>query len=151
MSRSICEALRVPATEKGAGIMSQTLTIPCELPALNETIDASKRHFAAYAKQKRKYTSLVATLARTQLKPTDGRTHLSFSWYCRNQRKDPDNVAAGKKLVLDGLVAAGILKNDGWKQIEGFSDAFYIDRKQPRVEVRINEKMERDTTQRKDP
>ena len=37
------------------------------------------------------------------------------------------------------LVSAGVLKNDGWNDIEGFSDRFYIDKANPRVEVEITE------------
>jgi hypothetical protein len=36
-------------------------------------------------------------------------------------------------------VAAGVLKNDGWNDIEGFNDRFYIDKANPRVEVEITE------------
>ena len=74
---------------------TQRLTIPCELPSLNEAIAESKRHWSRYAKQKREFTAMVASLARRQLRPVGaGRLHLSFVWYCRNRRKDPDNIAA---------------------------------------------------------
>ena len=72
-------------------------------------------------------------LARRQLCPIrSGRVHLSFVWFCRNRRKDPDNISsAGRKIILDGLVSAGILQNDGWK----FSDSFEVGRDQPREVV----------------
>ena len=34
---------------------------------------------------------------------------------------------------------AKILENDGWKQIAGFEDRFYVDRKNPRIVVEIEE------------
>ena len=40
---------------------------------------------------------------------------------------------------LDALVETGVLRNDGWSEIEGFSDDFALDPKNPRVEVTIEE------------
>ena len=39
----------------------------------------------------------------------------------------------------DGLVTAGILANDLFRWIMGFSDAFEVDKNSPRVEVTIDE------------
>ena len=119
-------------------MQTQTLIIPCELPDLNTTLSESKRHWSKYSQLKREYTALVAALARRQLRPVvSGRVHLSFVWYCRNRRKDPDNVCSAKKFIIDGLVSADILQNDGWKQVVGFSDSFEVDRDKPRVAVEL--------------
>lgn len=32
-----------------------------------------------------------------------------------------------------------VLKNDGWKEITGFSDEFFVDVNNPRIEVEIEE------------
>ena len=48
-----------------------------------------------------------------------------------------DNIASAKKFVIDGLVEADILADDGWRQVSGFSDTFEIDKVNPRVEVEI--------------
>ena len=53
------------------------------------------------------------------------------------RRRDLDNVAFAKKFIQDSLVHAGVLVNDGWNQIEGFTDDFAVDPKNPRVEVTI--------------
>lgn len=119
--------------------MTQQLIIPHELPDLNTTIAESKRHWSRYSKLKREYTDLVAALARRKLRPVfSGRVHLEFVWYCRNRRKDPDNICSAKKFVIDGLVSAGILQDDGWKQVSSFSDTFEIDKVNPRVEIVID-------------
>lgn len=116
----------------------QTLVLPFELPGLNETIAASKAHWSAYAREKKLYTDIVAFFAR-KLKPIRGRVRIDFVWYCRDKRRDPDNIAAGgRKIVLDGLVAAGRLEGDGWRQIAGFSDSFTVDKENPRIELTIN-------------
>ncbi len=62
-----------------------------------------------------------------------------YKWYSKDQRKDTDNVAFSKKFINDGLVNAKILIDDSRKYVSGFSDEFYIDKKNPRVEVIIEQ------------
>ena len=50
-----------------------------------------------------------------------------------------DNIAFAKKFIQDALVETGVLRNDGWSEIEGFTDNFALDPKNPRVEVTIEE------------
>lgn len=107
-----------------------TLFVPGPLPGLNELIAAAKgrggRGFA-YAKLKRSWTDTVILLARAaKLQPVQ-RVRLSFRWQERNRRRDPDNVAAGgRKLILDGLVKAGVLPGDGWECVAGWDDEFTV-------------------------
>ena len=105
---------------------------------MNATLAAAKRHWSIYAKEKRRLTQAVALLAKVQqLKPVK-RAVIRFTWYEKNKRRDPDNIsAAGKKPILDGLVEAGVLKDDGWSVIQGLEDRFIIDKVWPRVEVTI--------------
>ena len=65
--------------------------------------------------------------------------HLTFHWICKSKAKDMDNIAFAKKFILDGIVLAGALSNDGWSEIDGFSDKFSIDKKNPRIEIEIKE------------
>ena len=51
--------------------------------------------------------------------------------------KDKDNIAFSKKFIQDALVLEGIIPGDGWKNIEGFVDNFFIDKQNPRIEVTI--------------
>lgn len=57
-----------------------------------------------------------------------------------NKRRDLDNISSfGRKVIQDALVQAKVLKNDGWKNIIRFSDDFYLDPDNPRIEVDIEE------------
>jgi Holliday junction resolvase RusA-like endonuclease len=106
-----------------------------QLPGLNEIIDAAKSHWSVYREMKRTYEQAVAWSAK-QIQPF-GRAYLDITWYEPNRKRDLDNIAAGKKFLLDGLQTAGKIENDGWKQIAGFSDTFAVDKRNPRVEVEI--------------
>jgi len=113
------------------------IVIPGELPDLNTIIDESKKHWAEYSRIKRKYTDMVAWLAKGKGKFK--KIDLDITWICRNKRKDKDNIAAGVKFILDGLVQANVIENDGWKQIGDIVHRFEVDKDNPRIEVRIKE------------
>ena len=61
---------------------------------------------------------------------------LFCEWYIPDYRKDPDNITHGLKYALDGIVAAEILLNDGFKQTGGgIVHSFFKDSKDPRLEL----------------
>nr|WP_278885619.1 RusA family crossover junction endodeoxyribonuclease [[Ruminococcus] torques] len=65
---------------------------------------------------------------------------MRYKWFEKNRRRDLDNVSSfGRKVIQDALVRAHILQNDGWKEIVGFSDEFFVDAHNPRIEVEIEE------------
>ena len=119
--------------------MHVILTIPGELPDLNEIIRIAKTHPVAYARAKEVHTEAVAWNCvgnKPKLKmPVD----IVCTWYTKDLRKDPDNVSAGVKFVLDGLVKAGILPDDRRKQINSIKHEFGVDKQNPRVEIVIKE------------
>lgn len=100
------------------------LTIPGLLPGLNEYIDAERSYKGKYkaASMKRQAQNVIRYL-----------------WVEPSRRRDKDNIAFAKKFIQDALVETGVLRNDGWSEIEGFSDDFALDPKNPRVEVTIEE------------
>lgn len=116
----------------------QSFTINISLPTMNEIIASSKKHWSKYSTPKRGYTSLVAAIARRNLKairryPVD----VHCRWYCKDKRIDKDNIAAGMKYILDGLVESGIIEGDGWKHIGDIRHSFDVDKRNPRVEVEL--------------
>lgn len=121
---------------------SAQLWVAGPLPGLNELIGAAKgaggvgRH---YAKLKKAWTVTVWALARQAgIPPFPGRVVFHFRWYERDRRRDPDNVAAGgRKLILDGLVMAGVIKGDGWNVVQSWADSFNVRPEKPGVEVTI--------------
>lgn len=120
------------------------LVIPGTLPGLNEYIAAERAHRQKGAAMKRQTQRVVELCAKKQLRhfrPAHP-VWMSYTWYERDRRRDKDNISSfGRKVVQDGLVKVGVLANDGWTQIEGFSDEFRVDAERPRVEIEIEEVM----------
>lgn len=68
------------------------------------------------------------------------KVRMHYRWYEPDKRRDLDNVSAfGRKCIQDALVDTKVLQDDGWKNIVGFTDEFYVDKKNPRIEVDIEE------------
>ena len=59
-------------------------------------------------------------VCRQKLVPVERyQVRLAFHIVRRDCRADSDNIVAGtRKFVLDGLIEAGIIRNDGWDEIE---------------------------------
>lgn len=117
--------------------MSVKIIIPGEMPGMNEIIKAAKSHYGQYSKMKKTNTELVTWVAKKV--PKKERVFLDITWYCKNKRRDPDNVASAVKFIWDGLVEAGVIKNDGWSENGGWSNKFEVDKDNPRIEIIIKE------------
>lgn len=119
--------------------MKQTFVIKSLLPSMNEIINSSKTHWSRYSRPKKILNdAIVAVFAKQQVKPvTEYPVDIYCHWIIPNKRKDPDNISAGVKFVLDGLVNAGILRNDGQKEIKTIHHKFSVDKLHPRIEVTL--------------
>lgn len=116
------------------------LVIQGILPNLNDYTRACRTNKFAGSKMKKDTEALITLYIKTQLKTQiKSSVKLSFRWYEPNKRRDLDNICFAKKFILDALVKNGILENDNWQYVQGFTDEFYVDAKNPRVEVEINE------------
>lgn len=118
-----------------------SFTIYGRLSGLNEYTTACRNNRYAGAKLKGRNEDLVgmAIMRDMQGVKFSGRVQMSYKWYEKNKRRDLDNVAFAKKFIQDALVASGVLAGDGWQHIVGFTDEFFVDKKNPRIEVTISE------------
>ena len=115
------------------------IVIPGELPDLNQIISASKDRWGSYSSLKKANTQRVAFCTKQATKRKYKRIDLEITWYCKDKRKDKDDITAGTKFILDGLVEAGIIQNDGWANVGEIRHKFDVDELEPRIEVRITE------------
>ena len=117
------------------------VTIPFPLAGLNDIIDAERVHRQKGAKLKREQMNAVILVLRRQIKrPLREPVTMRYLWVEKDRRRDKDNISGGgRKIIQDALVRMKALKNDGWGNIDGFSDEFAVDKKRPRVEIEIEE------------
>ncbi|MEN6587639.1 MAG: hypothetical protein ABFE02_16490 [Sulfuricella sp.] len=121
--------------------MTYSLTIPGRLPDMNDYSDAERAHWRKAAQMKRETQDFVGWAIKRQLPGLriERPVAITFAWYEPNRRRDKDNIAFAKKFIQDALVEAGVLANDGWRNIVRTSDSVAVDASNPRVEVWIEE------------
>ncbi len=120
--------------------MRYMLIIKGKLDNLNDYISACRTNQYKGAKVKHRNEEIVKAAIYGQFKRLHIRrpVRMKYRWYEANKRRDLDNVSSfGRKVIQDALVETKVLENDGWKNIVGFSDEFYVDAKHPRIEVEI--------------
>lgn len=123
-------------------LASYQLTIPGRLPGLNEYTDACRTSSQKGGKMKSDAQIAVMWQIKAQLRRLriDKPVFMLFTFYEKDRRRDRDNVSSfARKVIQDALVAAGVLKDDGWDQITGYMDRFEVDRDNPRIVVQFIE------------
>lgn len=122
--------------------MEYLLIIQGRLDNLNDYISAERTNRYNGAQMKSRSEAVVINAVRQCMRGVkiEKPVYMEYTWYERNKRRDLDNISSyGRKVIQDSLVYAHVLKNDGWEEITGFSDKFYVDAKNPRIEVLIRE------------
>lgn len=114
----------------------QSFTIPGRLDGLNAYVNACRQNPQAGAACKRNNQNrVIEAIKKANLKPMKTPVVVEVFWFERDMRRDKDNVRSGIKYILDGLVQAGIIEDDGWKHINTIVDRYFIDKDNPRVRV----------------
>ncbi len=122
--------------------MEYLLVIPGRMHNLNDYISAERASRYEGAKMKARDGEYVSVFVRRCLKDVriNKPVFMEYTWYEPNRRRDKSNISGfGRKVIEDALVDCGVLQDDGWDCVDGFSDRFRVDKKNPRIEVLIKE------------
>lgn len=128
--------------EKANGYMEYLLTIPGTLNNLNNYIAAERTNRHKGAKMKADNEKIVIVAIRQCMMGVriEKPVFMEYTWFEPSRRRDKDNISSfGRKVIQDALVDTGVLKDDGWKYVVGFSDRFEVDKNNPRIEIKIKE------------
>lgn len=128
-------------------IVVQTFTIEGSLSGMNEMLTAAKTRLKRTKRrfQGSKYQLLKRSAGRAvsvaisqhRVIPLEW-ARVSIMWYEANRKRDPDNISAGIKAILDSLVTSGVLENDGWRNIKPpLIHQWEVDTLHPRIEVTL--------------
>lgn len=122
--------------------MEYKIIIEGRFPSLNEFIEANRIHKQKGNNMKRNDQRTISIYLQQQHRKLhiDKPVTLHYTFYEPNKKRDLDNISSYfHKIFQDALVLCGVLHNDSWHYITGFSDEFYVDSKRPRIEVVIRE------------
>ena len=115
-------------------------TIRGQLPNLNDYVSANRANRYKGASMKCQAEAIIMhSIRQIGSLEINNPIFLHYTWYEPDKRRDKDNIAFAQKFIQDALVKSKIIKNDGWKEIVGFSHEFAVDKNNPRIEVIIEE------------
>lgn len=122
--------------------MEYELRISGRLPGMNEFIAAQRTNKYKGAKLKKDAQKICEFAVQNQLKGVHitKPVRIHYFWFERNMRRDRDNISGfGHKVIQDALVKCGVIKNDGWREIESYTDTFAVDKDNPHISLLIEE------------
>lgn len=123
--------------------MKYSITIPGRFPSMNQFIEANRTHKQKGNQMKQKSQNEISFYILDQLQRVriDKPIYIRYKFYEPNKKRDLDNISGFfHKVFQDALVGCRIIMNDSWYYIVGFSDEFFVDNKNPRIEIEIEEK-----------
>ena len=120
------------------------ITIIGKYPSINEYVAACRRNqYAGASMIKESERDIIEQLKTQKVRPFKPPIHISYFYFETSRRRDKDNISGYfHKVFQDALVKAGLLPDDGWNYISGFSDSFGTD-KHPYIEIEIREENEK--------
>jgi len=99
-------------------------TVKGQLADLNKHDGANRSNKFVGAKLKKDMTDIVAWQVKSK-PPVENPCIITFHWYY-SSKHDFDNIRFSCKYILDGMVKAGVLKNDNQKWVLGFGGDNFI-------------------------
>ena len=100
--------MSVVATTERTIVARATYPLP---PTLTDQINSARSHWSKSAATKKKWTNTIAFLSK-DLPVFPGPVWLELFYSVKTFARDPDNISASRKFLMDGLCQAGIIKND---------------------------------------
>lgn len=120
--------------------MIQTFEIPGRLSGCNEYQRACRTSPRVGARMKRDNQDRAYwAIKAAKVKPAAGPVNVWFAWIEPDMRRDKDNIRFAAKFVLDALVQAGILPDDGWRYVGDLSDSYAVNKSNPRIIVTLED------------
>lgn len=81
----------------------------------------------------------IDMLNRKEIHPIHGPVLVSYDFFVPdNYRRDVCNMLQAMKPTIDGIVEAGVVEGDSWKEMSIYNVAVVVDKKNPRVEIMIH-------------
>ncbi len=114
-------------------------TIPGRLPSLNVQFKAFRGRFTSSRKRQESKFWVGSWIIAARIPVFKVPVDVTIRWIEKDRRRDYDNVSSGVKVILDALVKTGRIPNDSRKWVYPVVHVHELDKKNPRIEVTIDE------------
>lgn len=119
-----------------------SLVIPGRLDGLNNYTAANRMNYQKGGRMKKANEEMIIWYIREQLAGVhiNGPVLIYYRFYEPNRKRDNDNIlSCASKFVQDSLIKTHVLQDDTQKCIPHFYFDTFVDKENPRIEVRITE------------
>lgn len=124
--------------------MRQTFEVPGRLTGVNEYVRACRTSpYKAAAMKREDQDAVCRAIKEAHLKPFRKPVFVKYTFYEAPKRKgarlrDKSNIAGqAVKVIEDALQETGIIQDDDWDHVAGYSASFYRATDRPRIVVEI--------------
>lgn len=126
--------------------MRQVFEIPGRLDGANESrCDDRANRYRGGRLKRMNQDAVCYAIKAAKLKPMKCPVSIHVTWVegirpgaKRFRPRDRDNIRSGIKYIQDALVECGIIKNDGFHDVDP-SDSYLLNRNHPRIIVELEE------------
>lgn len=125
--------------------MTVHIFIPKRLPGLNEYVEECRKskYDGNDMKQGAQKVCEIYMIQQVRGRRFERPVWVEYTWREPNRKRDKDNISAfGRKVIQDALVKRGVIENDGWANVLGFTDRFVVDKHNPGVEILITDEVD---------
>ena len=123
--------------------MHGTFTIQGRLVGMNEIIGAARNNRFGSASQKKSQMQIVTDAIQAdevfRKLRFEKKVNIYVSFIEKSSRRDIDNITSANKFILDSIVNYGILIDDSQKYVTKIVSEVFVDKENPRIEVRLEE------------
>lgn len=119
------------------------IVIDGRFASMNEFIDANRAHRQQGNSMKKRDQKIISVYIKNQLRGVriTNQVYIKYKFYEPNARRDLDNISGYfHKVFQDALVFCGVIVDDNWNYVVGFSDDFYVSKNNPRIEITLQER-----------
>lgn len=106
-----------------------------EIPKSDNHFKGRENHWE-YRSEKKRWNEMVHWICVTEkFKPIEGKAVVTIKYFWRTKaRRDPDNYSG--KFIMDGIVSAGLIKDDSFQCIKLVLDAeFGADKERTEITI----------------
>jgi len=106
----------------------QEFVIPGQLEGMNEIIGKARTGWKASDRQKNKQQKLVMDeIFVNKIQPIPGEFRMELVWVEKDAKREPDNITAAKKFILDALQAMDVIQNNSMDFVKGWTESWQIE------------------------
>jgi len=106
--------------------MEYSFEVRSKLPSFNQIIAFAKvqAYGSKYNSSKKRYERIISDSIGKYQQASIENAAIEMCWHERHRRRDPDNIAAACKYIMDAMVTKNVIKDDTYRFVKSIAHTF---------------------------